>query len=455
MDWRWWFLSVYVFFSAVAVCSKMVSIARIALAASTALIVSVIWSHTPRTTSGPNAARTQMYVGTRSSHPKPSLIGMATTKIGLDFSPIDHLKPYRSAGLSRNPLKPATAHPGRLLTDVVFTSPTARPWSNIVVALCVMSSLGMTVILSLRAVAQRVWSARKQPVMGMAAVAGAQSKEPADGVNASRLDADVAAASRWNAAYQLRTERTYRDRHYLRRAFPESVGAAARADPSVWQPPLCPDAAAVARRDLTAPPLPGQLKGKQLLLEMGCGVGNAALPLLRANPNLFAFCMDFSSTAIDMLRKSPEYDPDRMFAFVGDARRPLPDFLPVGQMHFVTMVFTLSAIDPGHWPQVGRSVVRALRPGGLVFLRDFATGDAMQGEGERERVGEGMWLRQDGTLLNCASREEVGALFPGLWELELGVVEHEVVNRKKALRMERRWLQGKWQKPVEEGCVGE
>lgn len=40
----------------------------------------------------------------------------------------------------------------------------------------------------------------------------------------------------------------------------------------------------------------------RILLEAGCGVGNAALPLLEINPDLNIIALDFAEKAIELLK---------------------------------------------------------------------------------------------------------------------------------------------------------
>lgn len=49
------------------------------------------------------------------------------------------------------------------------------------------------------------------------------------------------------------------------------------------------------------------------VLEVGCGVGNTVFPILSVNNDegLFVYCCDFSSTAIGIVKESPDYNEER------------------------------------------------------------------------------------------------------------------------------------------------
>jgi hypothetical protein len=76
----------------------------------------------------------------------------------------------------------------------------------------------------------------------------------------------------WHEFYRRNTDKFYKDRHYLHVVFPELLDSGT--------------------------------DGKLSLLEVGSGVGNAVLPLLELNKNIFITCIDFAKSAIDILKKN-------------------------------------------------------------------------------------------------------------------------------------------------------
>ena len=127
------------------------------------------------------------------------------------------------------------------------------------------------------------------------------------------------------------------------------------------------------------PPLP----------QVGCGVGNAALPLLEVlSPPAPIYACDFSATAIGILRRAPAAlrSGGRLRAFVADAARPgalLQDseshaFPPIERhsLAAATLIFALSAMSPAAMVAAVENVKSVLSSnGGRAFVRDYAVGD--------------------------------------------------------------------------------
>jgi methyltransferase-like protein 6 len=264
-------------------------------------------------------------------------------------------------------------------------------------------------------------------------------------------------ATAWDAFYALKPT-FFKDRHLLRAALPEIMPPAVRADPRAHIPPLCGAGGGVGAgggggQDDCSLPL--------VLVEAGCGVGNALFPVLRANPAAFAFAFDFSATAIALLHSSPEYDPARADAFVADLARPesyVSVVLARSPADYVLTVWALSALPPGPMLEAAASgLAQLLRPGGMVLLRDYADGD-MRMHMFRERGQDGgpsgrLFTRGDQTWAYFFTVGDLSALMgrAGLDTVECRVEERVVENRKNGVKMHRRWLVGRFQKPLQDG----
>ncbi|KAI0561018.1 methyltransferase-like protein [Gracilaria domingensis] len=259
------------------------------------------------------------------------------------------------------------------------------------------------------------------------------------------------AAERWDAFYETKPT-LFKDRHVLRAAFPDLVAPHAAANPTAHVPPLSP----VSKGSLVDRGPSSQCD--QVLVEVGCGAGNAVYPLLRANPRLFAFAFDFSTLAVELTKSSPEYREDRIRAFQADVARleSYVDFIRnncADGVRFVTVLWTLSALDPSQHSIAANGLVALLAHGGQLFVRDYATGDMREKRfAEREqRVGHGsdkLYLRGDGTYAYFFSREELKELFEGagLTCVSCEYEDREVNNRKTQSIMRRRWVQAKFRK---------
>ena len=55
---------------------------------------------------------------------------------------------------------------------------------------------------------------------------------------------------------------------------------------------------------------------KRILMEVGCGAGNFVFPLLEEDAdNLFIYACDFSTRAVDIVKKHPLYDEEKVKQF--------------------------------------------------------------------------------------------------------------------------------------------
>mmetsp|Transcript_12299 Transcript_12299/g.37519 ORF Transcript_12299/g.37519 Transcript_12299/m.37519 type:complete len:310 (+) Transcript_12299:153-1082(+) len=255
----------------------------------------------------------------------------------------------------------------------------------------------------------------------------------------------------WDRFYFEKGVKFFKDRHNLRKFFPELMPEDVQMDPSRHHPPLeghSPD----SKLDKYARPSEELLAGKTIVVEVGCGVGNATFPLLRANPNLYAFSFDFSHVAVDFLRASPEYDPRRLHAFVADATVPGCARQVAGEdrADFVTMVWTLSALMPESMENAVKEAKSMLKEGGHVLFRDYAVGDLAQTRkiGDEE-ASAGLFRRGDGTIAFFFDEHILRSLFEsnGFKTESIEYVHRNLENKKQNKVMQRRWIQAKFRKP--------
>ena len=127
------------------------------------------------------------------------------------------------------------------------------------------------------------------------------------------------ASKYWHIFYKRNTDHFYKDRHYLHVVFPE----------------------------LLQGPAIDSSDGCTHLLEVGCGVGNAILPLVDLNPFLSIQCIDFAASAIEILRSNPLVANSRG-KIKADVCDVITDKIPVGMgsQDLVLCMFVLSAIEP-------------------------------------------------------------------------------------------------------------
>lgn len=196
----------------------------------------------------------------------------------------------------------------------------------------------------------------------------------------------------WDAFYQENLL-AYKHRRYLHSDFPELAEIAAQ--PS------------------------GQADGKAaegaLVLEIGCGPGNAALPLLAQYPRLRICASDISPTAVRLLTAHPSFPADRCSACVWDVAdaRGLPASVAEGSADAALLIFVLSALPPDAFARAAGNVFRALKPGGVLLFRDYGLSDEKQRKFTKggTKLGEGWYARQNGTMVYFFDTAEVDALF--------------------------------------------
>lgn len=147
----------------------------------------------------------------------------------------------------------------------------------------------------------------------------------------SRLEID--AKKHWDMFYRRNKANFFKDRYWTFREFDELRGEENDGEESP-----------TAIQNTTTTTM-------KKLLEVGCGVGNFAYPLVKNNKRMFVYACDFAPNAVQLLKANPDYDETRMHGFVCDITQPdsLLNSLPLdgrGQLDIITLIFVLSAIHP-------------------------------------------------------------------------------------------------------------
>ncbi|TNN85950.1 Serine/threonine-protein kinase tousled-like 2 [Liparis tanakae] len=245
----------------------------------------------------------------------------------------------------------------------------------------------------------------------------------------------------WNVFYTIHENRFFKDRHWLFTEFPELAPQCILNHESQLEvsdsdhgrlESLDPE----PRKELptlshTDGDFPGS-SARYRILEVGCGVGNTVFPILKTNndPGLFVYCCDFSSTAVELVKTNPEYDPGRCFAFVHDSSDMEANYpVPEGTLDVIVLIFVLSAFHPNKMQETISRLAQLLKPGGVMLFRDYGRYDMAQLRFKKDELHE---------MLTEAGLEKMQNL----------VDRRLQVNRGKQLTMYRVWIQCKYRRAV-------
>ncbi|XP_059628490.1 uncharacterized protein LOC132271201 isoform X1 [Cornus florida] len=232
------------------------------------------------------------------------------------------------------------------------------------------------------------------------------------------------------------------------------------------------------------------------VLEVGCGNGSTALPILRGKERIIVCACDCSTEALERAKELiyatnivsvshrfrtfhcdfsvsgfPKWLAcnlcQEIFSkkghncfsdFSDKMRNDLNDFFSsegnyccMGGVDFITLIFTLSAVPLHRMPTAIAECFSVLKPGGLLLFRDYGLYDMTMLRFEPEkRVGFREYMRSDGTRSYFFCLDTVRDLFvgAGFTELELEYCCVKTVNRRNGKSMRRVWVHGKFQKPT-------
>ncbi|NXJ91911.1 METL2 protein, partial [Corythaixoides concolor] len=191
------------------------------------------------------------------------------------------------------------------------------------------------------------------------------------------------------------------------------------------------------------------------ILEVGCGAGNSVFPILKVlcnTPGTFLYCCDFASGAVELVKSHSSYNSAWCSAFVHDVcDDALPYPFPDEILDVILLVFVLSTIHPDRMQGVVNRLAKLLKPGGILLFRDYGRYDTAQLRFKKGHcLSENFYVRGDGTRVYFFTKDEVWNMFnlAGLTEVQNLVDRRLQVNRKKKVKMQRVWIQSKFQKPL-------
>ncbi|XP_059435848.1 uncharacterized protein LOC132168806 isoform X1 [Corylus avellana] len=232
------------------------------------------------------------------------------------------------------------------------------------------------------------------------------------------------------------------------------------------------------------------------VLEVGCGNGSTALPILRGNEHIIVYACDCSSETLEraegiidaatsasvrhrfhtfycdfsivgfpkwlachtcqevFLQKQQSFLSDvkeSNGSYFNDSCPPEESGCCIGGVDFVTLIFTLSAVPFQRMPTSIKECFSVLKPGGMLLFRDYGLYDMTMLRFESDqRVGFREYMRSDGTRSYFFCLDTIRDLFAGAGfiELELEYCCVKSVNRRNQKSMRRVWVHGKFQKPM-------
>ena len=241
----------------------------------------------------------------------------------------------------------------------------------------------------------------------------------------------------WDQFYSQHQTNFFKDRYYLASAFPDEFGVENNIKKT----------------------------NSPCLVEVGCGVGNAMLPLLEekyeqnGQKRWKVYGLDLSAVAIDLVQKDPRFkaaaEENRAFAASVDISQNdgvLPEsFVAVATV--TSLLFCLSAIDPKRHLIAVQNAISTLQSGGVLVFRDYGRYDEAQlklGMQRNKLLKDNFYRKADGTKCYYFTLAELEQLFvqeAGLEVLELRYLKRMYKNRSTGTIRRRVWVQARFRKP--------
>ncbi|XP_015173879.1 PREDICTED: methyltransferase-like protein 6 [Polistes dominula] len=245
----------------------------------------------------------------------------------------------------------------------------------------------------------------------------AQNSRLVSEFRANQLEKD--AKKHWDLFYKRNNTKFFKDRHWTTREFDELLGL-------------------------------GSDENKNVLFEIGCGVGNLIYPLLEDGLKFRKiFACDLSSKAVELTKNHVLYDIEKIKVFQTDITTD-DCFAEVDcSVNLATLIFVLCAVHPQKFKMVAQNIYNVLEIGGVLLFRDYGLYDMAQLRFKPgHKIADNFYMRQDGTRSYYFSIEEVTELFQsaGFQVSTCEYIQRRTVNFKDNIDVPRIFVQAKLKK---------
>jgi hypothetical protein len=120
---------------------------------------------------------------------------------------------------------------------------------------------------------------------------------------------------------------------------------------------------------------------------------------------------------------------------------------------YAILMFVLSAIAPEKHEDVIKKINSAMKPGGILYFRDYCLYDMAQlrfAQRKKNKVSQNLYMRHDKTLAFYFDKEQIESLFVknGFEVSDSKCICRMIENRKDNKKMHRLWLQIKLKKII-------
>ncbi|KAL0035798.1 hypothetical protein WJX77_003039 [Trebouxia sp. C0004] len=195
----------------------------------------------------------------------------------------------------------------------------------------------------------------------------------------------------------------------------------------------------------------------QHFVEIGCGCGSSLLPVLKANPTCTVTGTDLSPTAVDMFKRAAAKAGIASHRFTGyPADSTQADAVGGAEPNTQSsadaalLIFTLAAVTPEEMPAMLHTAFQALRPGGVLLIRDHGLYDLTHLRlPPEQQLAEKLYRRLDGTTCYFFTTEDLHtkAEAAGFVTRECKYACTNLLNRKKQINMKRVFVHGVFERP--------